>query len=51
MDYWDDEQRVRRWRLPGSALVGVVEPRAEAVAAIETAARARAIAPRCCGRG
>jgi predicted DNA-binding transcriptional regulator YafY len=39
MDWWDDEQRVRRWRLPGSALVGVVEPRAEAVAAIETAAR------------
>jgi predicted DNA-binding transcriptional regulator YafY len=39
MDSWDDEQRVRRWRLPGSALVGVVEPRAEAVAAIETAAR------------
>jgi predicted DNA-binding transcriptional regulator YafY len=35
----DDPARVRRWRLPGSALVGVVEPRAEAVAAIETAAR------------
>jgi predicted DNA-binding transcriptional regulator YafY len=45
MDWWDDEQRVRRWRLPGSALVGVVEPRAEAVAAIETAAR------ECDGRG
>jgi predicted DNA-binding transcriptional regulator YafY len=29
MDWWDDEERVRRWRLPGSALVGVVEPRAE----------------------
>ncbi len=39
MDCWDDEERVRRWRLPGSALVGVIEPRAEAVAAIETAAR------------
>ena len=39
MDSWDDEERVRRWRLPGSALVGVVEPPAEAVAAIETAAR------------
>jgi predicted DNA-binding transcriptional regulator YafY len=35
----DDEQRVRRWLLPGSALVGIVEPRAEAVAAVETAAR------------
>jgi predicted DNA-binding transcriptional regulator YafY len=39
MDHQDDEQRVRRWRLPGSALVGVVEPRAETVAAIETVAR------------
>ena len=39
MDSWDDEERVRRWRLPGSALVGVIEPSAEAVAAIETAAR------------
>ena len=39
MDSWDDDARVRRWRLPGSALVGVIEPRAEAVAAIETAAR------------
>jgi predicted DNA-binding transcriptional regulator YafY len=45
MDFHDDEQRVRRWRLPGSALVGVVEPRAEAVAAIETVAR------ECEGRG
>jgi len=39
MDSWDDDERVRRWRLPGSALAGVVELRAEAVAAIETAAR------------
>ena len=39
MDFWDDEERVRRWRLPGSALVGIVELRAEAIAAIETAAR------------
>jgi predicted DNA-binding transcriptional regulator YafY len=43
MDSWDDDARVRRWRLPGSALVGVVEPRAEAVAAIETAARECAV--------
>ena len=41
LDYHDDEARVRRWRLPGSALVGVVEPPAEVVAAIETAARER----------
>ena len=40
LDYRDDDQRVRRWRLPGSALVGVVEPSAESVAAVETAARA-----------
>ena len=39
MDWWDDEERVRRWRLPGSALVGVLDVRADAVAAIETAAR------------
>ena len=45
IDAWDDEDRVRRWRLPGSALVGVLDVRAEAVAAIETAAR------ECEGRG
>ncbi len=39
MDWWDDDERVRRWRLPGSALVGIVELRAEAIAAIETSAR------------
>jgi len=39
MECWDDEDRVRRWRLPGSALVGVVELRAEALAAIEGSAR------------
>jgi predicted DNA-binding transcriptional regulator YafY len=39
MECWDDEERVRRWRLPGSALVGVLESRAEAVAAVETSAR------------
>ena len=39
LESWDDEARVRRWRLPGSALIGVVAPRPEAVAAVETAAR------------
>jgi predicted DNA-binding transcriptional regulator YafY len=39
LECWDDEQKMRRWRLPGSALVGVVEPRPEALAAIETSAR------------
>jgi predicted DNA-binding transcriptional regulator YafY len=45
MEPWDDDERVRRWRLPGSALVGVVDVRAEAIAAIETSAR------ECEGRG
>jgi predicted DNA-binding transcriptional regulator YafY len=45
LDSWDDEGRVRRWRLPGAALAGVAAPRAEAVAAIATAAR------ECEGRG
>jgi len=39
LEDWDDEVRVRRWRLPGSALAGVAEPRAEAVAAVEALAR------------
>ncbi|MBO0736711.1 MAG: WYL domain-containing protein [Alphaproteobacteria bacterium] len=39
LDYQEDNARLRRWRLPGSALVGVVEPPVEVVAAIETAAR------------
>ena len=45
MESWDDADRVRRWRLPATALFGLVEPRPEAVAAIETAAR------ECAGRG
>jgi predicted DNA-binding transcriptional regulator YafY len=44
-DYYDDEERVRRWRLPGSALVGISALRPEAVVAVETAARD------CDGRG
>jgi predicted DNA-binding transcriptional regulator YafY len=39
LEAWDDEERVRRWRLPGGALAGVSEPRAEAVAAVEALAR------------
>jgi predicted DNA-binding transcriptional regulator YafY len=39
MNFWDDDERVRRWHLPASALVGIVDVRAEAVAAIETSAR------------
>ena len=40
MNFHDDEERIRRWRLPATALFGLVEPRVEAVAAIEAAARA-----------
>jgi predicted DNA-binding transcriptional regulator YafY len=39
LECWDDDARVRRWRLPGGAIAGVVEPRAEAVAAIDAVAR------------
>ena len=39
LEFWDDEHRVRRWRLPGGALNSVAEPRPEAVAAVEIAAR------------
>jgi predicted DNA-binding transcriptional regulator YafY len=39
MEWRDDEERVRRWLLPASALVGVIDVPAEAVAAIETSAR------------
>ena len=39
LECWDDEARVRRWRLPGSVLAGVAEPRAEAGVAVEALAR------------
>ena len=39
LECWNDEEKMRRWRLPGGALVGVVEPPPEALAAIETSAR------------
>lgn len=39
LDFWDDDERVRRWRLPVGALVGLAEPRPEAVAAVEIIAR------------
>lgn len=40
-----DERRVRPWRFPGNALVGVIDPCADAVAAVEIAER------ECEGRG
>jgi predicted DNA-binding transcriptional regulator YafY len=39
MEHTDDELRVRRWRLPVTALAGLAEPRAEAIAAVDGAAR------------
>jgi predicted DNA-binding transcriptional regulator YafY len=39
MEWRDDEDRVRRWLLPASTLVGVIAVPAEAVAAVETSAR------------
>ena len=39
LDHWDDEERKRRWRLPGGALAGVAEPRPESIAAVEALAR------------
>jgi predicted DNA-binding transcriptional regulator YafY len=39
MNSWDDDANVRRWRLPGSVLAGLVAVRPETVVAIETSAR------------
>ena len=39
LEGFDDDARVRRWRLPGGAIAGVVEPRAECVATIDGVAR------------
>ena len=43
LESWDDDERVRRWRLPSGVLAGIAEPRAEAVAAVEAIARECAI--------
>jgi predicted DNA-binding transcriptional regulator YafY len=39
LECWEDDGRIKRWRMPGSALVGLSEPRPETVAAVEVAAR------------
>jgi predicted DNA-binding transcriptional regulator YafY len=39
LEGWEDDGRIKRWRLPGSALVGLSEPRPETVAAVELSAR------------
>jgi predicted DNA-binding transcriptional regulator YafY len=39
LDSYDDDERVRRWRLPQGALVDIAPPRPEALAAVDVAAR------------
>jgi predicted DNA-binding transcriptional regulator YafY len=39
LEWWEDDGRIKRWRMPGSALVGLSEPRPETVAAVEVSAR------------
>ncbi len=39
MTYTDDEQRLRRWRIPAAALLGIANPTAEMIATVETTAR------------
>jgi predicted DNA-binding transcriptional regulator YafY len=39
LECWEDDGRIKRWRMPGSALVGLSEPRPETVAAVELSAR------------
>ena len=39
LECWEDDGRIKRWRMPGSALIGLSEPRPETVAAVEVSAR------------
>jgi predicted DNA-binding transcriptional regulator YafY len=39
LEWWEDDGRIKRWRMPGSALVGLSEPRPETIAAVEVSAR------------
>jgi predicted DNA-binding transcriptional regulator YafY len=45
LEHEDDEDRVRRWRLPVAALTGMAEPRPEAIATVEN------VAKECAARG
>jgi predicted DNA-binding transcriptional regulator YafY len=45
LEYEDDDDRVRRWRLPVAALTGMAEPRPEAIATVEN------VAKECASRG
>ncbi|MDE8343606.1 MAG: WYL domain-containing protein [Acidocella sp.] len=39
LESYDDEERVRRWRLPQGALVDIAQPRPEILAAVDVTAR------------
>lgn len=39
MTYTDDEQRLRRWRIPAAAMLGIASPTAEMIATVEANAR------------
>lgn len=39
LEAWEDDDRIKRWRMPGAALTGISEPRPDAVAAVEISAR------------
>jgi predicted DNA-binding transcriptional regulator YafY len=45
LEHEDDDERVRRWRLPVAALAGMAEPRPEAIATVEN------VAKECASRG
>ncbi len=45
LEHEDDDDRVRRWRLPVAALTGMAEPRPEAIATVEN------VAKECASRG
>jgi predicted DNA-binding transcriptional regulator YafY len=39
LEAWEDDERIKRWRLPQGALVGIAQPRPEVLAAVDFAAR------------
>lgn len=39
LEAWEDDDRIKRWRMPGGALAGISEPRSDTVAAVEISAR------------
>jgi predicted DNA-binding transcriptional regulator YafY len=39
LEAWEDDDRIKRWRMPGGTLAGISEPRPDTVAAVEFSAR------------